>query len=432
MSMSESDKQGFFADESTLAMDDYLIFEYYFESTTDPEAAAAHLCQEQSTAQWKRVDVDEDLRDRFGAKVIDLKVESRLESPSYCLPQDAGKKAHACRVRIAHPHGNFGPKLPNILTAAGGEGAFYSPGIPVIKLMDIEFPDSFLQAFQGPKFGIRGLRGMLGVFDRPLFFGVIKPNIGLSPEPFAELAYQSWLGGVDIAKDDEMLCDVAWSPLSERARLLGAARLKSERETGEKKIYLANITDEVDRLIELHDIAVEAGANAVMVNGMTTGLSAVRMLRKHTRVPLVGHFDFIAPFTQIPFYGVHSKLITKLQRLVGFDVIIMPGFGDRMKTPDDEVLENVQECFKPLGHIKDTLPVPAGSQWAGSTAKLYERLKTIDFAIVPGRGVFGHPMGPKGGGASLRQGWEAVQKGVALEEYAKEHPELKAAIDAFS
>jgi len=227
MSMSESDKQGFFADPAGLAMDEYLIFEYYFESTVDPTEAAAHLCQEQSTAQWKRVGVDEDLRDRFGAKVIELRVEKELASPSYCLPQDAGKRAHACRVRIAHPHGNFGPKLPNILTAAGGEGAFYSPGISVIKLLDIAFPDKFLQAFEGPKFGIKGLRDILGVYDRPLFFGVIKPNIGLAPEPFAELAYQSWLGGVDIAKDDEMLCDVDWSPLSQRARLLGVARLKS-------------------------------------------------------------------------------------------------------------------------------------------------------------------------------------------------------------
>jgi ribulose-bisphosphate carboxylase large chain len=430
--MSESDKQGFFADQADLAMDDYLIFEYYFETTIDPEEAAAHLCQEQSTAQWKRVDVDEDLRDRFGAKVIDLKVEKEQASPSYCLPQDIGKHTYVCHVRIAHPHANFGPKLPNILTAAGGEGAFYSPGIPVIKLLDIGFPNNFLQAFQGPKFGINGLRDILGVHDRPLFFGVIKPNIGLAPEPFAELAYQSWLGGVDIAKDDEMLCDVEWSPLSKRAKLLGDARKKSEQETGKSKIYLANITDEVDRLIELHDIAVEAGANAVMVNGMTTGLSAVRMLRKHTQVPLVGHFDFIAPFTQIPFYGVHSKLITKLQRLVGFDSIIMPGFGARMKTADDEVLVNVQECFKPFGHIKDTLPVPAGSQWAGSTIKLYEKLSTIDFGIVPGRGVFGHPMGPRGGAASLIQGWESVQKGIKIEEYAKDHPELKAAIDVFS
>jgi ribulose-bisphosphate carboxylase large chain len=275
------------------------------------------------------------------------------------------------------------------------------------------------------------LREILGVYDRPLFSGVIKPNIGLAPEPFAEMAYQSWIGGIDIAKDDEMLCDAEWSPLKKRAQLLGSARLRSEKETGVKKIYLANITDEVDRLIALHDIAVEAGANALMINGMTTGLSAVRMLRKHTQVPLVGHFDFIAPFTRIPFHGVQSTLITKLQRIAGFDSIIMPGFGERMKTPDDEVLQNVQECLKPMANIKTSLPVPAGSQWAGSTARLYKKLGTVDFGIVPGRGVFEHPMGPKGGAASLQQGWQAVQKNVSIEAYARDHAELKAAIKAF-
>ena len=184
-------------------------------------------------------------------------------------------------------------------------------------------------------------------------------------------------------------------------------------------------------MIELHDVAVERGANAVMVNAMAIGLSAVRMLRKHSRVPLVAHFDFIAPFTHLPFFGVHSKLITKLQRMVGFDSIIMPGFGKRMKTLDEEVLENVQECLNPLGHLKPALPVPAGSQWAGSTAALYQKLGTIDFGIVPGRGVFGHPMGPAAGAASLRQGWEAVAKGKTLEEYSHRHPELKAAMAAF-
>lgn len=260
---------------------------------------------------------------------------------------------------------------------------------------------------------------------------MIKPNLGLSPEPFAELAYQGWSGGLDIAKDDEMLADVAWSPLRQRAAILGKARLKSEKETGAKKIYLANITDEIDRLIELHDIAVAGGANALLVNGMTTGLSAVRMLRKHTQVPLVGHLPFIAPFTRAPYLGVHSKLITKLQRCVGFDVVIMPGFGERMKTPETEVLLNVQECFKPLGHLKNTLSVPAGSQWAGSAPAIYEKLGTIDFGIVPGRGVSGHPMGPKAGAASLGQAWEAFQKGLTLEEYSQDHPELKAALEVF-
>ena len=236
----------------------------------------------------------------------------------------------------------------------------------------------------------------------------------MPPEPFAELARESWLGGLDIAKDDEMLGDVAWSTLDERSARVGKARRECEKITGRPKIYLANITDEVDRLIHLHDVAVKNGANALMLNAMTVGLSAVRMLRKHARVPLVAHFDFIAPFTRIPNFGVDNKLMTKLQRLVGFDAIILAGFGARMKTSDDEVFENVAECLKPAGHIKPALPVPAGSQWAATTAELYERLQTIDFGIVPGRGVFGHPMGPRAGAASLVQGWEAFDKGIAL------------------
>ena len=429
--MESNKNSGFFAEQSQLNMDDYVVFDYVFESFVDPEEAAAHLCQEQSTAQWKRPGVDEDLRPRFGAKVIDLKVDRVLEKPSMMLPATPDQESYVCSVRIAHPHGNFGPKLPNLLTAAGGEGAFYSPGISLIKLMDIEFPDTYLQSFEGPKFGIKGLREMLGIFDRPLFFGVIKPNIGLPPDPFAALARESWLGGLDIAKDDEMLCDVEWSPFEERTAKLGKTRLECEKITGQNKIYLANITDEVDRLIDMHDIAVKNNANALMLNTMTVGLSAARMVRKHTQVPLVAHFDFIAPFTRIPNFGVDTKLFTKLQRLVGFDVIILAGFGARMKTSDEEVFENVNECLKPMGHIKPALPVPAGSQWAASTGALYERLKTIDFGIVPGRGVFGHPSGPGAGAASLLQGWEAFSKGLSLEEYAQDHPELKEAIKAF-
>jgi len=352
--------------------------------------------------------------------------------PSYTLPGVEMQKVTRCRVTIAHPHTNFGPRLPNLLTAVCGEGVFHSPGIAAIKLLDITFPHSFLEHFEGPRFGVEGLRDLLGVYERPLFLGVVKPNIGLPPDAFAELAYQSWLGGLDIAKDDEMLGDIEWSPLSVRAEKVGRARLRSEQVTGERKIYLANITDEVDRLIELHDIAVERGANAVMVNGMTTGLSAIRMLRKHTRVPLFAHFDFIAPFTQIPYFGVHSKVITKLQRLVGFDAIIFPGLDERMKTTEREVVLSVEQCLNPLGHVKPSLPIPAGSQWAGSTAILYQKLKTVDFGIVPGRAVFEHPMGPRGGAASLRQGWEAVASGQTLEAYAQDHIELRLAIERAS
>ena len=273
------------------------------------------------------------------------------------------------------------------------------------------------------------LRDLLQAYDRPIFFGVVKPNIGLSPANFAEIAYQSWLGGLDIAKDDEMLADVDWSTLIERSSALGEARKQAEKETGERKVYLANITDEVDRLIELHDIAVSNGANALLVNALPIGLSAVRMLARHTKVPLIGHFPFIAAFSRMEKYGVHSRVMTKLQRLAGLDSIIMPGFGSRMMTPEQEVKDNIAECLQDFGHIKRSLPVPGGSDSALTLESVYRKVGSVDFGFVPGRGVFGHPMGPRAGAASIRQAWEAIEQGISLETYAHSRPELEAMVE---
>lgn len=432
--MKAADVSGFFAQAESLDLDDYLLLDYVFECQGDPELAAAHLCSEQSTAQWKRVAVDEDFRPRFAAKVLTLNSQPAPAGFSTPVPEmNLGQRqVHRCQVRIGHPHANFGPRLPNLLSAVLGEGAFFAPGIPLIKLLDIQFPLSFLKAFSGPRFGIQGLREKLQVKERPIFFGVIKPNIGLEPEPFAELGYQAWCGGLDIAKDDEMLADTDWSPLAERARLLGDARKRAEQKTAKSKIYLANITDEVDRLIDLHDIAVAAGAGAVMLNAWPTGLSAARMLSKHTNVPLVAHFPVIAGMSRMPFFGVHTRVLTKLQRLAGFDVIIMPGFGNRMMTPADEVRACIDACLDPgFGGIKTSLPVPGGSDSAATLEAVYHQVGSKDFGFVPGRGVFGHPLGPAAGAKSLHQAWEAIAAGVPVAQAAECQQELKVALETF-
>ncbi|MDO8526379.1 MAG: RuBisCO large subunit C-terminal-like domain-containing protein [Deltaproteobacteria bacterium] len=405
----------FMARRSELDLDLYVIETFQFETDIDPEEAAIHLCQEQSTAQWKRVDVDEDFRIRYGAKLLNLKT--------------VGEKSYV--AEIAQPHINFGTKIPNLLTTVCGEGVFYSPAISTIKLLDLEFPESYLKEFQGPQFGVQGVRDLLNIHNRPIFLGVVKPNIGLDPKGFAELAYQSWLGGLDAPKDDEMLADTAYSPLAERTKLLGALRKKAEQETGEKKMFIANITDEVDRIQELHDIAVQNGVNAVMLNAWTTGLSAARVLRKKAKVPMVSHFDFVAAFSRIPNFGMSERLAIKLQRLAGFDMIIFAGLSPRMKTTEAEMLSHVRACLEPWGNIKPALPVPGGSDWAGTLPSLFEKIGHADFGMVPGRGVFNHPAGPSAGAKSFRQAWEAIQQGITLNEFAKTHVELKQAIEAF-
>lgn len=236
---------------------------------------------------------------------------------------------------------------------------------------------------------------------------------------------------MDVAKDDEMLGDTEYSPLKKRLEEVMQKLFKAEDKTGEKKLFLANITDEVDKLEELHDMVASYGSTAIMLNAFPVGLSAARMIAKKTKVPLFSHFDFIAAFSRIPYFGVSSELVTKIERLAGFDAIIMPGFGDRMKTPEGEVKANVQACLYDMKGIEKSLPVPGGSDWAGTLKPIYDKVKTIDFAMVPGRGVFNHPQGPEGGARSLRQAWEAIEKNKSIEEYAKSHVELGKAIEAF-
>ncbi len=427
--MNTNDRAGFLALGQEMGAD-YAMFTYLIETPIDPLDAAVNLCHEQSTAQWHRIGVKEDFRKKHGAKVISCKVLGKSPTPLLYKFVE-GKTYTSAQIVIAHPLINFGPKIPNLITAAAGEGAFHCPSMNSIKLIDVRLPDSYVRKFEGPRFGLEGIRKKLGVKDRPLFTGVVKPNIGLKPVHFATLAYEAWCGGLDICKDDEMLADVAYSPLKTRLEFVIDKMHKAEEKTGEKKMFIANITDEVDRIEELHDMVVSLGGNAVMLNTMPVGLSAVRMLAKKTKVPIFSHFDFIAPFSRMPNFGVKSDLIVRMQRLVGCDGIIVPGLGKRMMVPEGEVIDTVKSCLYDMHGLNTSLPIPGGSDWAGSLPRMYEKFKTIDFSMVPGRGVFGHPHGPEGGARSLREAWEAIDAGVSLEKYAQQHPSLKAALSYF-
>jgi len=51
--------------------------------------------------------------------------------------------------------------------------------------------------------------------------------------------------------------------------------------------------------------------------------------------------------------------------------------------------------------------------------------------IGGGGAVAGHPLGATAGARALRQAVDATMAGIPLEEYAKDKPELKAAITAW-
>ncbi|NUN50362.1 MAG: ribulose 1,5-bisphosphate carboxylase, partial [Candidatus Brocadiae bacterium] len=357
-----------FADRARLEDGNWLFATYVFETEREPREAAADLCREQSTAQWARPGVTEDFRPRHGAKVVALRTLRSSPAPLHPSPFDGPGPFATAEVVVALPAGNFGANFGMLLTTLLGEGTFFTPGIATIRLTDLQVPDAYANRFPGPQFGVEGLRASFGVKARPFLFGVVKPNVGLDPASFAALAEAAWRGGLDACKDDEQLADAVWSPLAERARLCGEARRRAEAETGEKKIYVSNITDEIARLRPHHDAALAGGANTLMLNALPLGLPAARYVREWARVPLLAHFDMVASVSRAPGFGVESAVLTLLQRMAGFDIILFPGLGARMRSTEAEVRANIEACRRPLGTLRAALPVPGGSSVPGDLA----------------------------------------------------------------
>ena len=81
-----------------------------------------------------------------------------------------------------------------------------------------------------------------------------------------------------------------------------------------------------------------------------------------------------------------------------------------------------------LGSLKTVLPVASGGLASTLVPALLETFGN-DVVIQAGGGIHGHPDGTTAGAKAMRQAVDAVLKEVTLEEYAKTHKELKAALE---
>ena len=58
-------------------------------------------------------------------------------------------------------------------------------------------------------------------------------------------------------------------------------------------------------------------------------------------------------------------------------------------------------------------------------------MRGTDLIDLAGGGIIGHPHGIAAGVASLREAWQAAAAGVSLEDFARDRPALRAALDTF-
>lgn len=401
---------------------DYIIATYMANTaTTNVEAFAKALADEQSTGTWIAVGGEtKEIQKKFGAKVVSV-----YEIPDWTTEEAPGERFVV--IQVAFPTHNLGTNIPMLLSTVIGNVS--SAG--KLKFIDCSFPESYVKKFKGPKFGIEGLREKLGVYDRPLLNAMIKPNVGWTPQEGVKLFYEAAKGGCDVIKDDELLpADEINCPLTERVKLFIEAEKRVYEETGEHTLYCTNITDEANKLRDNALRAIDAGANALMVNFYTTGFSAAKALCEdpEINVPIMAHIDFAGSMISSEIYGVSAPLLCgKLSRMAGADLAIFGSTYGKFPLSKRTYLRTARNFTQPFWDIKPTLMAASGGTTQLIVPQVIKDLGT-DCIIAAGGAVHGHPQGSFAGAKSMRQAIDAAMKNIPLEEAINDAPELAAMV----
>jgi ribulose-bisphosphate carboxylase large chain len=392
------------------------------------------MAGEQSTGTFTRVPGEtEALRERFAARVESvekLEPASSPSLPSAVAPRSAGDRYQCGRIRISFPLENMGPNLPTLISTVAGN-LFELRQLSGLRLLDLEFPKSLAEYFLGPQFGVAGTRRLTGTYDRPIIGTIVKPSVGLTPQETAELVRTLGEAGVDFVKDDELMANPPHSPFDERVKAVMSVVNELADSTGRKLMYAFNISDQLDQMLAHHDTVLEAGGTCVMISLNSVGFAAVEYLSQRISLPIHGHRNGWGMYSRHPALGMEFTAYQKLWRLAGVDHLHVNGLKNKFCESDDSVVRSIKSCLTPMFGGYLAMPVVSSGQWGGQAEETFRRTQTLDVIYLAGGGILAHPGGPSAGVTAIRQAWEAAAAGIALEDHARGHTELRQAIDFF-
>ncbi len=404
---------------------DDLIVEFYVEpNNVSMKKAVNAIAGESSIGTWTDV------------KTMNKRIAKNLKPHVFYI-----KKKTA---RIAYPIGLFEPgNMAEILSSIAGN-IFGMKIIRDLKLIGINWPDKLIKKFKGPKYGVSGIRKLLKVKKRPLVGTIIKPKLGLTWKEHAKVAYQAWIGGCDIVKDDENLTNQLFNPFNKRVIETLKMKRRAEKETGEVKVYMPNVTAEVDEMKKRAWFVKRHGGSHMMIDVVTAGFSALQTMRdENEKLNLVmhAHRAMHAALTRGKM-GISMFTLAEIYRLLGVDQLHIGTIFGKMEGGKEEVVDIKNEITKTFvvpkkhvletnwGKIKPVFPVCSGGLHPGHVDKLVRALGK-DIIIQMGGGVHGHPLGTLHGARAARQAVDSVIKGIPLREYASKHVDLKVALEHF-
>jgi ribulose-bisphosphate carboxylase large chain len=237
------------------------------------------------------------------------------------------------------------------------------------------------------------------------------------------------MGGCDVVKDDENLSSQKFNPFEDRLVDTLERRDKAEEETGEKKVYLANITSETEEMLRRAELIQDEGGRYVMVDIITCGFSALQTLREQDfDLAIHAHRAGHAAFTKEPRHGVSMRVIAKISRIIGVDQLHIGAVVGKMSETGEEVKENREAIREEMDNFKRVLPVASGGLHPGLVPALIDFFG-MDFIIQAGGGIHGHKDGTLSGARAMRQAVDEVLENTPLEEFAQKHKELETALE---
>jgi ribulose-bisphosphate carboxylase large chain len=389
------------------------------------EEAASAVAAESSVGTWTEVELgNEQKYNKFKARVY--RIESDIAYISYPL--------------IIFEKNS----IPNILSSVVGN-VFGFKAVSALRIEDMKIPLALVNSFPGPKFGIAGVRKILGVKDRPMTGSTEKPKLGNNPKEHAYIAYNTLRGGIDTVKDDENLNSQSWSNFYKRADETLKAVNKAEKETGESKGWWANVTaGDTEEMLRRCNYIAKKGGKFVMIDYLTAGFAATASLRKRTGelgLALHCHRAMHAVIDRQPNHGVEFKVLAKWARLTGVDHLhtgtgvgkLEGEFQDLKDRCNLLRMSNTPKAGglhfdQPWGKLKTTVPVASGGLHPGHVWKVYETYGNDAFFLFGG-GTHGHPGGSYAGAKAVRAAVEAAAHGIGPDEAMKDSKELRQAIE---
>lgn len=314
--------------------------------------------------------------DDIAARAEALLLEQAVELPRAVAARDPWVAGHILgrvedirpagdlhRVTIAQPLATTAHDPAQLLNILFGNSSLQ----PDVVLADVHLPEAAFDWLPGPRAGIAGIRALAGVAGRPLVATALKP-MGLRPAQLAALCGTFARAGIDLVKDDHGLADHPFCPFEARVEACLRAVDDAARDTGRRALYVPNLLGTPDRIMRQLAFAREAGAAAVMVSPMLTGLPLLHQLASLADgLPVVAHPAFGGVLR-----AAEPALFGKLFRWYGADAVIFPHAGGRFSYSPETCAALAATLRAGHPRVRPALPAPAGGIRVERVAELLE------------------------------------------------------------